>query len=60
VNPIKFLQEVRAELKQVVWPTREEATRLSSIVIAVSVIMGLFLGGLDYLLTQLTKVLIGS
>jgi preprotein translocase subunit SecE len=46
-NPLKrFTGEVgkvRAELRKVVWPTREEATRLTVVVILISVAIGLFL-----------------
>ena len=51
---IDFLKEVKAELEKVVWPTREQTIRYSVLVIAVAVVVGLVLGGLDYLLTLLT------
>mgnify|MGYP001580782245 CR=1 FL=1 len=55
---INFLKEVRAELEKVVWPTREQTIRYSILVIIVAVAVGLFLGGLDYILTALTTFLI--
>ena len=55
---LHFLQEVRAELEKVVWPTREQTIRYSILVIVVAVVVGLFLGGLDYLLTLLQDYLI--
>ena len=57
-TPIIFLKEVQEELKKVVWPTREEVIRLTFVVIAVSLIVGLFLGGIDFILTKLTQILI--
>ena len=57
-TPVVFLKEVRDELKKVVWPTREEIIRLTGVVILVSVIVGLFLGGTDYILTKLIGLLI--
>ena len=52
-NPIgQFVRESRIELRKVVWPTREEATRLTLVVIAVSTGMGLLLGGFDFLIAQ--------
>ena len=36
-----------AELNRVTWPTREETTRLSIMVITVAVIVGIFLGVID-------------
>jgi len=52
-KPIIFLKEVRAELEKVVWPTKQQTIRYSFLVIVVAVVVGLFLGGLDYLLTIL-------
>jgi preprotein translocase subunit SecE len=36
-----------AELRKVAWPTREEALKLTTVVIAISVVVGLFLGAVD-------------
>ena len=53
-NPIaQFVRESRIELRKVVWPTRQEATRLTLVVIAVSAGVGLVLGGFDYGIAQL-------
>ena len=53
-NPIsQFVRESRIELRKVVWPTRQEATRLSLVVVAVSVGVGLILGGFDFGIAQL-------
>lgn len=57
-KPISFLKEVRDELKKVVWPTRDEVIRLTSIVILVSLLVGFFLGGLDYVFTKLMSIII--
>ncbi len=57
-NPVVFLKEVRAELAKVVWPTRKETIRLTAVVIGVSLAVGLFLGGIDYLLTKIMEVIL--
>jgi len=57
-SPVTFLKEVQEELKKVVWPTREEVIRLTFVVIIISLIVGLFLGGIDILLTKITQILI--
>jgi preprotein translocase subunit SecE len=44
-----FLQESRKELRKVVWPTRKEATQTTLLIIAVTVIVGLALWGIDNL-----------
>ena len=57
-TPVIFLKEVLEELKKVVWPTREEVIRLTFVVIAVSLVVGLFLGGIDFILVKITQVLL--
>jgi preprotein translocase subunit SecE len=53
-NPlVQFVRESRIELRKVVWPTRQETTRLTIVVIAVSAGVGLILGGFDYAISQL-------
>ena len=47
VNPITFLQETVSELRKAVWPSKEETSRLTAIVIVLAVAVGIFLGGLD-------------
>jgi preprotein translocase subunit SecE len=55
---VQFYRETSAELRKVVWPTRDEAVRLTGIVVAVVVAMSLFLGAIDALLTQLLRLLL--
>ena len=57
---VRYLRETLAELKKVVWPTRQEATRLTLIVLATTVAMSAFLGIVDLLSTQLFSALIGA
>ena len=52
--PIRFIHEVIAELKKVTWPTREETIKLTVIVIAISLLVGLFIGGLDMIFLNIT------
>lgn len=56
--PINFLREILAEMKQVVWPTRAEIFRLTTIVIFLSIVMGLYIGGLDYIFNQAVEALL--
>lgn len=46
-SPVQFVREVIAELKKVTWPTRAEVIKLTAVVIALSVIVGAFIGVLD-------------
>ena len=54
----RWFQETRGELRKVVWPSREEALRLTYVVIAISLAMGAVLGLLDFLLNSLYTFLI--
>jgi preprotein translocase subunit SecE len=56
---IKYLKETRAELKKVNWPSRQEATNLTLIVIAVTTFMALLLGLIDYIFAKLFELIIG-
>lgn len=49
---LSFLKEARAELSKVVWPTRRRAARLTAIVVVVTVLFGVFIGGVDYGLSK--------
>jgi len=42
-----FAQASRAELRKVVWPTREETVRTTLIVMVMVIVTGLFLWGID-------------
>jgi len=54
----RFFSESRQELRHVNWPTRQEAVRLTSIVIGMSVGLAVFLGAFDYFFTYLIKTFI--
>lgn len=47
-----FAQDIIEELKKVSWPSRKETIRLTSIVIAISLIIGLYIGIIDILLAK--------
>jgi preprotein translocase subunit SecE len=53
----KFVRETMAEIKKVNWPDRETTRNLTLVVVAVSVALGLILGGLDYVLFQIFEAL---
>ncbi len=59
-NPIEYIKQARIELKKVQWPTREQVIRSTVLVFAVSVIIGAFLGGLDYGYTKLFSWLLNQ
>lgn len=49
----RFIGEIIAELRKVVWLTRREAAYLTILVLIVAIIVGLVLGALDYGFTRL-------
>lgn len=57
-SPVVFLKEVKAELKKVIWPSKPEVVKLTVVVLAVSVLVGIYIGGLDLVFTKLTDVLV--
>lgn len=58
--PTKFFSEVVAELTKVTWPTRAETIKLTVAVIIISLLVGLFIGGLDILFLRTTSLLFGK
>lgn len=44
----RFIGDIIAELKKVVWLSRREAAYLTALVLLVSVSVGIILGALDY------------
>jgi preprotein translocase subunit SecE len=53
-----FLNEVFTELKKTTWPTRKEALRLTYVVIAVIIVLGIYMAILDSVLGALfTRIL---
>ncbi|RIK33541.1 MAG: preprotein translocase subunit SecE [Chloroflexi bacterium] len=55
---VQFYRETMAELRKVVWPTRDEAVRLTIVVIIVVVAMSIFLGAIDLILSQVLRFIL--
>jgi len=47
VNPLVYLQEVASELRKVTWPNLTQARNMTILVIVVTLLMGVYIGGLD-------------
>ncbi len=58
IAPFRFLIQVRDELLKVVFPSQQEVIRLTVVVIGVSVIVGAFIGGLDFLFTKIVELIV--
>lgn len=50
-----FFKEVYVELKKVNWLTRQEVLRYTLIILVITIIVAIFLGGLDYLFSTVIK-----
>lgn len=57
---LDFIGEVRVELSKVVWPTPNTTIRLTVIVILVTITVGFFVGGIDFLLTKGLELLLNK
>jgi preprotein translocase subunit SecE len=53
-----YLQGSLAELKKVIWPTRRQAITLAVIVVVVSLVLGIYLSGLDAIFRQALQAII--
>ncbi|MCA9371731.1 preprotein translocase subunit SecE [Candidatus Woesebacteria bacterium] len=56
-DPKKIGNNLFGELKKVTWPTREETIRLTGVVIVISLIIGFYIGIIDFLLAHGLEVL---
>ena len=58
-NPIvAYLKQTQAEIRKVHWPSRREATNLTGVVLAVTIVMSIFLSGMDFLFAQLVRLIL--
>jgi preprotein translocase subunit SecE len=49
--------DTKAEVKKITWPDRETTRNLTAVVIAISVVLGIVLGGIDWILFQIFEAL---
>ena len=53
-----FFAEAKSELLLVNWPNKKQTTNYTILIIAVSLVMAFFLGGLDYIFGYILKLFI--
>ena len=51
----EFVKEVLAEFRKVTWPNRRELVNSTVVVIAVTVVLAFFLGGVDIALARIVE-----
>ncbi len=54
-NPLTYVKESKQELEKVIWPSREQTIRFTLIVIAASLVVGIYVAGLDAVFTKLAE-----
>lgn len=55
INPAVF-EGVVSELKKVSWPSRKEALQLTALVVILSLLIGAYIGGLDFIFTNILSL----
>jgi len=53
----KNIDDTIAELKKVIWPDRETTRNLTFLVIVLSIVLGLLLGGVDFILQRVFQAI---
>jgi preprotein translocase subunit SecE len=56
----QFISEVRAEFKNITWPKKDALIQLTFVVISISIVISLILGGFDFLFTNTIGYLTNS
>ena len=56
---VGFAQEAWTEAKKVVWPSRKETIQTTLVVFALVVVMAIFLWAVDWILWELSRLLVG-
>ncbi len=56
----KFLKEVNAELRKVTWPTKDELIGSTIVVMVVSVVLAVFIGVVDRVLSFVVQAIFGG
>lgn len=58
VSPVAYVREVVQELKKVSWPTLEQTRNMTILVIVVSLLVGIYVGGLDFVFSRIIALVI--
>lgn len=55
---IKYIRATMRELKQVSWPSQNQAIMYTALVIGISAVVALYVGAFDYLFSKIVSFLI--
>ena len=56
----RFLKEADIERRKVVWPTHQETLQTALMVVIVTILISLFLAGIDWLLGAAVRAMVGG
>ena len=60
MNPIQFIQQVRAEVAKVVWPTRREVLLTTVMVFIMAALTAVFFALVDLIIRYGLQVILGA
>ncbi len=55
---VNYIKDSSVELKKVSWPTKKQAVNSTALVVGVSLAVALFLGLIDFLLTEILQIIL--
>ncbi|MDH5533050.1 MAG: preprotein translocase subunit SecE [Candidatus Pacebacteria bacterium] len=58
LNPVSYIKEVTSELKKVTWPTRKQTIDMTILVVIISMVVALYLTGVDLILKKVIAIII--
>ncbi len=57
-SPSEFINQVQAERKKIVWPTRRETVTTAIMVVLMTTLLGVFFFGVDTIFKQIVAALL--
>jgi preprotein translocase subunit SecE len=58
LKPANYFSEVIREVKKVSWPSKEQTQEKTLLVLVVSIIIGLYIGVLDFIFSKVLGILV--
>ena len=60
ISPAAFLRQVKQEFAKITWPTRQETTQMTVVVIVASLLLAAFFGVVDALSAKIVSIILGA
>lgn len=60
ISPAAFLRQVKQEFAKITWPTRQETTQMTIVVIVASLLLAAFFGVVDALSAKIVSIILGA